>query len=100
MKLLEKIKNANTNKKKIRFIITFIGTILFLISTMICSGISNYSVYITSYFHHNNISIDMQYSHLIMPMMFLCNSLSAPIARFFEKKIGLFFSLLLIFFLV
>ena len=59
MKLLEKIKNANTNKKKIRFIITFIGTILFLISTMICSGISNYSEYITSYFHHNNISIDM-----------------------------------------
>ena len=100
MKLLEKFKNAKTNKKKFRFIITFIGTMFFFLSIMICMGISSYSVYITSYFHHNNISIDMQYSHLINPIMFFANSTMAPLAGFLEKKIGLYLSLIMSFILV
>ena len=58
-------------------------------------GISQYSVYITSYFHHQKIDIDMQYGNLIMPILMVSNSIFAPLAGFIEKKIGLYFTLIL-----
>ena len=58
-------------------------------------GISQYSVYITSYFHHQKIDIDMQYGNLIMPIFMVSNSIFAPLAGFIEKKIGLYFTLIL-----
>lgn len=100
MKLLEKIKNAKSNKKKTRFILSLIGSILYNVIYIIFNGIGGFSVYITSYFHHNNISVDMQYSNLIMPIVALCNSLSTPFSGFFVNKIGMRLTLILSFVLV
>ncbi len=100
MKLLEKIKNSKSNKKKTRFILSLIGSILYYTIHIIFIGIGNFSVYITSYFHHNNISIDMQYSNLIMPIIMLCNSLSTPLSGYFVNKLGIHLTLILSFVLV
>ena len=57
-------------------------------------GISQYSVYITSYFHHQKIDMDMQYGNLIMPIFMVSNSIFAPLAGFIEKnRIILYFNI-------
>ena len=80
--------------KNINFILSFIGTIVYGISGIISLGFSQFSVYITSYFHHNNIPIDMQYGHLISPIILFSNSLSSPLGGFFEKKVGFYKTLI------
>ena len=89
--------NSHSNfskSKKIKFIFSFIGTIIYGSSGIISLGISQFSVYITSYFHHNNIPIDMQYGNLISPIIILSNSLSSPLGGFFEKKFGFYKTLI------
>ena len=71
MKLFEKFQTINFTKKKTRFILSFIGTIIFGIGGITSMGISQYSVYITSYFHHQKVDIDMQYGNLIMPILMI-----------------------------
>jgi len=81
-------------KKRTRYILTFIGSIIFGIGGIASLGISQYSVYITSYFHHNQVEIDMQYGNLIMPILMLSNSIFSPLAGLIENKIGLYLSLI------
>jgi len=87
-------------KKRTRYILTFIGSIIFGIGGIASLGISQYSVYITSYFHHNQVEIDMQYGNLIMPILMLSNSIFSPLAGLIENKIGLYLSLILSSFLL
>ena len=94
LKYFEKFQNK-IKKKRTRYILSFIGTIIFGMGGITSMGISQYSVYITSYFHHKQVKIDMQYGNLIMPLLMLSQSLSGPFAGFIEKKIGLYLSLIL-----
>ena len=94
LKYFEKFQNK-IKKKRTRYILSFIGTIIFGIGGLVSMGIGQYSVYITSYFHHKQVKIDMQYGNLIMPLLMLSQSLSGPFAGFIEKKIGLYLSLIL-----
>ena len=95
MKSEEKnIQSKFLDSKKFKFILSFIGTILYGLSGLISLGISQFSVYITSYFHHNNIPIDMQYGNLVSPIILLSNSLSSPLGGFFEKKFGFYKTLI------
>ena len=87
-------QSDNSKSKKIKFILSFIGTIIYNISGLISLGISQFSVYITSYFHHNNIPIDMQYGNLVSPIILFSNSLSSPLGGFFEKKFGFYKTLI------
>ena len=87
MKILEKFKsNINSQKKKKRFVLSFIGAILYKIGKVISFGISTFSVYITSYFHYNQINIDMQYGNLISPILLMSTCLTSPFAGFVVKK--------------
>lgn len=96
MKLLQKFKNnINAKNKKTRFILSIIGAFLYRIGGVSLLGISNFNVYITSYFHYKKSNIDMQYGNLIMPIFFLSNSLFSPFAGFFEVKIGSYLTLIL-----
>ena len=88
------MESKYSKTKKIKFILSFIGTLFYGISGLISFGISQFSVYITSYFHHNNISIDMQYGNLITPIVLLSNSLSSPLGGFFETKFGFYKTLI------
>jgi len=94
LKYFETFQNK-IKKKRTRYILTFIGSIIFGIGGIASMGISQYSVYITSYYHHNQVSIDMQYGNLIMPILMLSNSIFAPLAGVIENKIGLYLSLIL-----
>ena len=87
-------QSDNSKSKKIKFILSFIGTIIYNISGLISLGISQFSVYITSFFHHNNIPIDMQYGNLVSPIILFSNSLSSPLGGFFEKKFGFYKTLI------
>ena len=60
----------------------------------------HYSVYITSYFHHNQVKIDMNYGNLVMPIIIFSNTIFSPLAGYFDKKIGLYYALLLSFILL
>ena len=62
-------------------------------------GIGHYSVYITSYFHHKQVDIDMHYGNLIMPILSLSHSIFSPLAGYLENKIGIYFALTLSFLL-
>ena len=95
MKLFEKFQKINFTKKKTRFILSFIGTIIFGIGGITSMGISQYSVYITSYFHYKKVNVNMQYGNLIMPILTLSHSLFSPLAGYIETKIGLYLSLIL-----
>ena len=92
MNIIER-KTYNFNKKK-RFILSFIGTIIYFIGIMTPFGIGQYSVYITSYFHYFNPKINIQYGNLIMPILILSLSLSAPIGGFLEHKLGMHLTLI------
>ena len=94
-KKIQEKESYSDKTKKIKFILTFIGTIFYGISGMISLGISSYSVYITSYFHHNNVQIDMQYGNLISPIVTLSNSLSSPLGGLFENKFGFYKTLIM-----
>ena len=102
MKILKYFDNFQNKikKKRTRYILTFIGSIIFGIGGIASLGISQYSVYITSYFHHNQVEIDMQYGNLIMPILMLSNSIFSPLAGLIENKIGLYLSLILSSFLL
>ena len=88
------ISNINNNKKH-NFISSFIGTIIYCISISPYFGMAQFSVYITSYFHYYNSSIDMQYGNLISPILLFSLTLSSPLGGFLEKKIGMYFSLII-----
>ena len=88
------ISNINNNKKH-NFISSFIGTIIYCISISPYFGMAQFSVYITSYFHYYNSSIDMQYGNLIGPILLFSLTLSSPLGGFLEKKIGMYFSLII-----
>ena len=99
MKLFEKLKNTNLTKKKSKFISSFIGTLIYGIGGITSMGIGHYSVYITSYFHHKQVDIDMHYGNLIMPILSLSHSIFSPLAGYLENKIGIYFALTLSFLL-
>ena len=99
MKLFEKLKNINLTKKKSKFISSFIGTLIYGIGGITSMGIGHYSVYITSYFHHKQVDIDMHYGNLIMPILSLSHSIFSPLAGYLENKIGIYFALTLSFLL-
>ena len=99
MKLFEKLKNTNLTKKKSKFISYFIGTLIYGIGGITSMGIGHYSVYITSYFHHKQVDIDMHYGNLIMPILSLSHSIFSPLAGYLENKIGIYFALTLSFLL-
>ena len=60
-------RNDRLNQKK-RFILSFIGNIIYFIAIMTPFGIGQYSVYITSYFHHFNPMVNIQLGNLMMPI--------------------------------
>ena len=96
MEILQKLTNNNiSTKKKTKFILSFIGTLLYGFGGLTTMGIGQYNVYITSYFYHNKVNIDMQYGNLIMPIIMLSNSIFSPLAGYMENKIGLYLSLAL-----
>jgi len=96
MKILEKLKShINSQKKKKRFVLSFIGAILYKIGKVISFGISTFSVYITSYFHYNQIDINMQYGNLISPILTILTCLTSPFSGFVVKKIGLYLTLII-----
>ena len=96
MKILEKFKsNINSQKKKKRFVLSFIGTLLYRIGGALSSGIITFNVYITSYFHYNQVNIDMQYGNLISPIFTMSTFLTSPFAGFVVKKIGLYLTLII-----
>ena len=81
------MKNTNLTKKKSKFISSFIGTLIYGIGGITSMGIGHYSVYITSYFHHKQVDIDMHYGNLIMPLLSLSHSIFSPLAGYLENKI-------------
>ena len=58
-------------------------------------GIGQYSVYITSYFHHFNPKINIQMGNLMMPILTLSLSLSAPLGGILERKFGMHLALII-----
>ena len=100
MKIIEKLKKINIKKKKTRFFSSFIGTILYATGGVTSMSLGHYSVYITSYFHHKQVKIDMNYGNLVMPIIIFSNSIFSPIAGYIDNKIGLYYSLLLSFILL
>ena len=87
-------KNNNLNQKK-RFILSFIGNLIYFIGIMTPFGIGQYSVYITSYFHHFNPKINIQMGNLMMPILTLSLSLSAPLGGILERKFGMHLALII-----
>ena len=100
MKIIEKLKKINIKKKKTRFFSSFIGTILYALGPITSMSLGNNSVYITSYFHHKQVKIDMNYGNLVMPIIIFSNSIFSPLAGYIDKKIGLYYALLLSFILL
>ena len=87
-------RNNKINQKR-RFILTFIGTIIYFIGIMTPFGIGQYSVYITSYFHHFNPKINIQLGNLMMPILTLALSLSSPLGGILEHKLGMHLTLII-----
>ena len=87
-------KKNNLNQKQ-RFILSFIGTIIYFIGIMSTFGIGQYSVYITSYFHHFNSKINIQIGNLMMPILTLFLSLAAPLGGVLEHKLGMHLTLII-----
>lgn len=100
MKIIEKLKKINIKKKKTRFSSSFIETLLYAFGGVTTMSFGHYSVYITSYFHHNQVKIDMNYGNLVMPIIIFSNTIFSPLAGYFDKKIGLYYALLLSFILL
>jgi MFS family permease len=100
MKLIEKIKKFNIKKKKTRFILSFIGSVIYGLGGVTSIALSHYSVYITSYFHYNKVNIDMHYGNLILPILNFSNSIFSPLAGYIERKLGLYLALSLSFILL
>ena len=92
MKNLFKIR---LNKQKKRLISTFIGSIIYVTGIISPLGIGQYSVYITSYFHYYDSKINIQIGNLMMPLLILFLSLSAPLGGILEHKIGMHLTLLI-----
>ena len=86
---MKKIFKFNLNSKKKRFISNLIGSIIFLYGILTPMGIGQFSVYITSYFHHYNSNINIQLGNLMMPLLILFLLLSSPLGGFFEHKFGM-----------
>ena len=86
--------NNKLNQKK-KFILSFIGNIIYFVAIMTPFGIGQYSVYITSYFHHFNPKINIQLGNLMMPILILFLSLSAPIGGILEHKLGMHLTLIM-----
>ena len=99
MKLFQKSKNVYFQKKKCKFVSSFIGTLIYGFGGMTSMAIGQYSVYITSYFHHKQVNIDMNYGNLIMPILSLSNSIFSPLAGYIENKIDIYFTLIISFLL-
>ena len=87
-------ENNKINQKK-RFTLSFIGNLIYFFGIMTPFGIGQYSVYITSYFHHFNQKINIQMGNLMMPILTLALSLSAPLGGFLEHKFGMHLSLII-----
>ena len=87
-------QNNLNYEKKIKFILSFLGGILYNICSGSCIALGNFNVYLTSYIHYTHSSIDMQYGYLIIPLMAFSLSIFIPIGGILENKIGLHLSLL------
>ena len=87
-------RNNRLNQKK-RFILSFIGNIIYFIAIMTPFGIGQYSVYITSYFHHFNPRVNIQLGNLMMPILMLFLSFSAPLGGVLEHKFGMHLTLII-----
>lgn len=93
-KISKKIETDFEKSKKFKFILTFIGSLIYGVGGLTSIGINQFSVYITSYFYHNNVSINMQYGNLVAPIILFSNSLSSPLGGYFEKKFGFYKTLI------
>ena len=91
---MNKNKKKFLNKKQ-RFILTFIGNIVYSIGIFLPFGIGQYSVYITSYLHHYNSKVNLHFGNLMMPILILFLCLSAPIGGILERKFGMKLSLII-----
>ena len=87
-------QNNLNYEKKIKFILSFLGGILYNICSGSCIALGNFNVYLTSYIHYTHSSIDMQYGYFIIPLMAFSLSIFIPIGGILENKIGLHLSLL------
>ena len=85
----------NTSSKKTRFFLTFIGSVIYSIGIAGCMCIGQFNVYITSYVHKYDNTVDLQYGNLMSPIVTCSLALSAPLGGILEKKIGMHFSLIL-----
>ena len=54
-KISKKIETDFEKSKKFKFILTFIGSLIYGVGGLTSIGINQFSVYITSYFYHNNV---------------------------------------------
>ena len=86
---ISKIEKENQKSKKLT------NCILSLLSFFtFCFGITSsyqtaqFTVYITSYFHSKDPSVNMQCGNLLMPILFTSSSLSNPLGGVLEKKYG------------
>ena len=75
-------ENNKINQKK-RFTLSFIGNLIYFFGIMTPFGIGQYSVYITSYFHHFNQKINIQMGNLMMPILNIINYEEYYIQLFF-----------------
>lgn len=91
--ILQFRRNINYNKKT-RFILSFIGGIIYHICSGCCLALGNFNVYLTSFIHYSNSSVDMQYGHLMIPLLAFSLSIFVPIGGILENKIGLHLSLI------
>ena len=95
MKSIKFYIRNNLCQKKSKFIFSCISNIFFNIGAMFCFVLGQFSVYITSYFHYQNVDINMHYGNFIMPVLMLCLSLSVPLGGLLEKKLGMRLTLLI-----
>ena len=75
-------------KKLINCILSFLSFATFCFGITSSYQTSQFTVYITSYFHSKDPSVNMQCGNLIMPILFTSSSLSNPLGGVLEKKFG------------
>ena len=83
--------------KRRRFILSLLSYAIFSFGIAGMHQISHLSVYITSYFHYQQQTINMQLGNLIRPLFLVSFSLANPFGGFLEKKIGTYFSIIFCF---
>ena len=90
-------KNSNHITQRKKFILSILSYAIFCFGIAGVHQISHLSVYITSYFHYQKQSINMQVGNLIRPLFLLSFSIANPLGGLLEKKIGIYYSIIFCF---